>query len=816
MKVDGSLKSLLQGVSQQPPRDRLPGQCTEQINMTADPVQGLARRAPTDLVSALNPTTVLRGLHNFETRDGSKFLAYVHDGVVEVRDYNGVLYSCTVEDDANEYIEALGQLAFGTVDNQVIIVNKSIVPAMLPDTKVFANKGTGSKHMGIVQVLGGAYGREYRINVDGAVAAVYRPPNGSEAPMINFVRSAWIAARLFQALVEPAAEINDLDGAGSFLKKTGVFASGYTVSRFEDIIHIQANSGQVFELSCSDDQGNVNMKAMTDKVADTADLPRIAPHGYIARIATETDPDEDMFLQFRLNVSTDSTVLGTGFGQPGFWQECVGDGVTYKIDAATMPHVLEYDPETSSFVYRKGTWKDREAGTDVSNPKPSFIGNPITDVSTFQSRLVFLAGSYVIMSKTNKYDSFWMGSAAQLVESDPIDISSTAVEASSMLAVVPHNRDLVVFSRKGQFIVYGRSALTPANATLVLTTAFEAELNAKPVPSGRNVFFATNYGRYTGIREFFTEGGTDINDTRPITQQVTKYIKGKVTKLAASSNYDTLLVLTDQDRETVYVYQYIWNDQKKVQAAWGKWVLPHPVVFAFFDEEIIYYILQNGIEFFMYRMSLDIVEDAGLDFTIHLDSRFDVENVNTQFVLPNARLATNELVAVQGANCPNPGMRVPILSVEFDAVEDYWVATLKYDMDGGDIVVGIPYKSSYWPTMPLIKDQDGVVMGTGKLRVKNFIVAIEDTGDINGTVYAPEQDPVTVSFEGRIVGNAQNQVGRPVLSSEQFVVPFREDTARAEVELFTDSFLPMTLLDIEWVGQYHKRGRRMQGGGGQQ
>lgn len=816
MKVDGSLKSLLQGVSQQPPRDRLPGQCTEQVNMTSDPVQGLARRAPTDLVGGLGASSNVRGFHNFETRNGSKFIAYVHDGTITVTDYNANVIPCAIQAGAEAYISAAGQLVFGTVENQVIISNKSIIPAMSPSVKAYANKGASSKHMGIVQVLGGAYGREFRINVDGVVAAIYKPPNGSEADMIDYVRSAWVASRLFQGLVEPAGESTDLDGAGSYLKKTGVFATGYTVSRFEDIIHIQANSGQTFELSCSDDQGNVNMKVMTDQVADTADLPRIAPHGYLARIATETDPEEDMFLQFKLNTDDGTTPIGTGFGQPGYWQECVGDGVEYRIDQDTMPHVLEYNPTANAFVYRKGEWQDREAGTDISNPKPSFIGNAINDIATFQSRLVFLAGSYAIMSKTNKYDDFWMGSAAQLIETDPIDISSTAVEASTMLAVVPHNRDLVVFSQKGQFIVYGRSALTPANATLVLTTAFEAELNAKPVPSGRNVFFATNYGRYTGLREFFTEGGTDINDTRPITQQITKYITGKVTKLAASSNYDTLLVQTNQDRNTVYVYQYIWNDQKKVQAAWSKWVLPHEAVFMFFDEEIIYFILREGTDHFLYRMSLDIVEDGGVEYPVHLDSRFDVFDVYTSFVLPYNRLGANDLVVVQSTNCPNPGMTVPILSKVYDPVEEWWTVTLKYDMNGGDVICGIPYRSSYWPTMPLVKDQDGVVMGTGKLRVKNFLVAIDETGDINATVMAPGQDPVTVSFEGRIVGNAQNQVGRPVLSSEQFVVPFREDTSRAEVEIFTASHLPMTLLDIEWVGQYNKRGRRMQGGGGQQ
>jgi hypothetical protein len=69
-KVDGSLKSLLQGVSQQPPRDRLPGQSTDQLNMSADPVTGLTRRPPTDLVGGLFSSPDVRGFQEFETSDG--------------------------------------------------------------------------------------------------------------------------------------------------------------------------------------------------------------------------------------------------------------------------------------------------------------------------------------------------------------------------------------------------------------------------------------------------------------------------------------------------------------------------------------------------------------------------------------------------------------------------------------------------------------------------------------------------------------------------------------------------------------------------
>lgn len=820
MRVDGSLKSLLQGVSQQPIRDRLEGQCTEQVNMSSDPVTGLARRAPSDLVGGLVSTSQLQGWHNFETRTGHKFIAAFHDGTVTVRNYAGESIPVTAEADVDLYLGANnGRLVCGTVENQVLISNTSVVAKMAPGFKGFANKGPSAYPSGILQVLGGQYGRDYTVTLNGSLIASYRPPDGSSAPHVHYLRTSVIALRLYQAMTETGGIIDVPDGQGSSINKTGALApgSGYDVTRYDDLILIRRTAdGTEFSLNCSDDAGNVNMKAMTDQVPDQADLPRVAPQGYLARVATETDPDDDLFLEFKLEKPNEGAAIGTGFGQAGYWQESISSSVTYQVDRATMPHVLEWDPEDESFTLRQGNWKDRRVGTDGSNPEPSFMGNTINDIATFQSRLVFLAGSYVCMSRTNRFEDFWMGSAAALVDSDPVDISSTAVEASMMLAAVPHNRDLVIFSQKGQFVTFGRSAVTPANAALVLTTAFESELAAKPQPAGRNIFFATNYGRFTGVREFFTEGNSDINDTRPVTQHIKKYMKGRVRKLSSSANYDTLLVHTEEDRNKVYVYQYLWQDSEKLQSSWSHWKYDYPVEWSFFDEEVVYMILKDGNDYFLYRQSLDAVDEDDVGYVIHLDSRFNVDDCYSSFVLPYNRLQNdwdNRLMVVQSTGCPNPGMNVPIRSVVWDDVNDYWVVTLKYDLGGGSAVVGTKYRSSYRPTMPQVKDKDKVVMATGKLRVKHFIISLNETGDINGIMYSDWGDSEVVSFQGRIVGGVDNLIGKPALSNEKFVMPFRQQTDRADIELFTDSFMPMCMLDIEWIGQFTKRGRRIDTGG---
>lgn len=816
MKVDSSIKSLLQGVSQQPPRDRLPGQCTDQLNMSSDPVTGLTRRPPTDLVGDTGTLANTIGWYDFETKDGIRYLAKFKTTGVSVVDMNGVSKTVNIDADALTYLAGSERIAVTVLENQMTIVNTSKIVQMLSTTATYANQGSGVTHRAIIQVLGGQYGRTYSINLDGVQIAAYGTVDGHDATMAPAIKSSFIAEVLAWLLTHtnsdpwPALFPND-PSVQHFTTGAMVDPTKWVVTRYEDMLLIdRKDTTTPFKMTVGDDQGNVNFKVMSDQAPDISDLPRYAPYNYVVRIAQETDPEEDLWLKFVMEDTTFTTV-GGGFGKAGYWIETVAPDIKYKLDPATMPIVMDYDVVTEVFHVRRGDWKDRQVGTLITNPDPSFVGNTINDVTSFQNRLVFLSGSYVIMSRTNRHDDFWIGSASAIVDSDPIDISSTAVEASLMMSAIPHNRDLVIFSKSGQFIVFGRTALTPANATLVLTTSFEAELAAKPVASGRNIFFATNFGRFTGMREFYTEGGTDINDTRPITQHVKEFITGKVRRLASSSNYDLLAVQTQTQKKTLYTYQFIWSDNEKVQSSWSRWEFGHDVEYVFFEQATIYLVVSYGDNTYLWRMSLDVVDAPAADFPLFLDNQFDVLGVNTQFILPYADLSTENLIAVQGAGCPNPGMRVPIKSVELIGAD--WVATLKYDMLGGDIVVGSPFRSQYIPTMPFFKDQDGVVVSTASLIVKQFIISISQTGNINAYTRSRYGQGATVTFEGRIVGDINNVVGNVALSDDKFIVPFREDTRRAEIVIYTEDYLPMTMLDIEWVGQYSKSGKRISSGG---
>jgi hypothetical protein len=789
MKVDGSLKSLLQGVSQQPPRERLPGQASIQENMLSDPVTGLTRRPPTDLIGVLGTATNVRGWHTMSTRDGKRFLVWYHDNDVQVFDLNAIEFPVTISGAAAPYLNTGNTFRSSTDEDDVTLVaNPAFTPAMLADVPAYFNGNAA-----IIQVLGGQYGKTYTVSVNGTVAATHNTPDGSIAAHAAQIDTKVIATALANGV------------------NASLGPSGYSANIKEDVFYITGPAP--FTITATDGYGNINIKHMNDTVNDVGDLPRIAPHLYVARVAEKTDPDKDLWFKFTAAGQENNLVPSAAyFGQSGYWQECVAPGVPFKINTSTMPHVLTYNSGAGTFTFDRAGWRDRRIGTRVSNPNPSFIGNPIKDVSSFQGRGVLIAGNNVCMSRTNSPLDHWFGSASALTDTDPIDINST-IESSNLESAVQHNRDLVVFSNEAQFVVFGRTKATPSNASLVLTTQFESEIKAHPVGAGKNVFFASNYGRYTAVREFFAEGNTDINDSRPITQHIKRYIEGRALHLTASSNYDTLLVHTDDNQSRVYVYQYIWADNEKVQAAWHVWISKHPIVYSMFDDDRVYFVQKVGNVYYLLRQPLDVQVSDGVPYPVHLDQRFDVFGVNTAFILPYDYLKDDELVCVQGADCPNPGLLAPIESITYDVENVGWRVTLKKSMEGGNIVVGTKYMSKYRPTNPFVKDADGVVVGTGNLRVRNWILSLFETGEITGKTISKYGDGSEVRFNGRIVGDIDNVVGEQPLSSEEFIMPFRQDTDEAEVEFYTDSHMPLTLLDIEWQGQYSKRGRRIGSGG---
>jgi hypothetical protein len=200
------------------------------------------------------------------------------------------------------------------------------------------------------------------------------------------------------------------------------------------------------------------------------------------------------------------------------------------------------------------------------------------------------------------------------------------------------------------------------------------------------------------------------------------------------------------------------------------------------------------------------VAPAALPANIYLDQQVALTSSTDTVTLPSdypiAGFST--LVATQGVGCPNPGMRIIIEGRAGD------ILTLAQDMLGGTVYIGTRYLSKYLPTMPQLKDRNGITIGTGQLRVQQFYISFIDTGALTAWVDSKFSGSFQlVDYTGRKANAVENVLGSTPIVDDTLVVPFRFKNDEAELRIESDSHLPFRLIDIEWRGKFTKRGRRV-------
>ena len=469
-KVDGSIHSLIQGVSQQPQKIRLMGQCTLQENCSSNPVDGLTRRPPTNVVGTLGSS--LSGAQWYDFRiNAVDFILCIQAGETCIYDTLGNEYTLNISTSAIAYLSDAA-LSFTTIDKITYIANSNITVRMKEDTKTFDDKST------LIHLIGGQYGRDYIATVKWGSSVEtfhYESPTGSNASHAPQVATTYIATELE----------NDFNSNGTL---TGLFS----ITRAEDILLIRSTSSasEDFEVTVDDGDGGSRMLVVNNTVVDVGNLPRFAPQGYFVSITGSGTADvDDYYLQFD---AENDLSIGQGFGKQGLWKETVQWNIPYLLDTSTMPMQMVYDEDTGVFSIDVADWKGRQVGDEITNEKPSFVDAKIQELSSMQSRLVILSGEHRILSRTDKPLDFWRESATVLSDSDAIDDASTA-KSSKLTHAISFNKDLIIFAADAQFVTFGRIALTPKNSSMVLTTSKQAKLNYRiffPFPAVPFYFFS--------------------------------------------------------------------------------------------------------------------------------------------------------------------------------------------------------------------------------------------------------------------------------------------------------------------------------------
>lgn len=854
--ISSALPNLINGVSQQPPALRLPSQGEVQENGLSSVVDGLTKRPATRHIATLSniPSAVSSAfLHTIRRGDNLEFYSMVITaGSILVYDELGVQQTVNPTTGALNYLSGISdpasQVTATTIADFTFIVNKNKVvakstakhPARNPEALVYIKQADYSSEYELTITKGGSTRTQKLTTKSSSQADTAATQNAEQS-----IQTDRIAQNLRHNVTVATSHYDNVQNA--------VVHSGLTYTLYGNVIYIQGNSASDdFEVSVKDSNGNQDIFAYKGQTGDFKKLPPDGPAGFVVQIIGDNAKNQDDYY-VQLSVGTNGTK---------FYKECAKPDSEKDFDNTTMPHVLIREAN-GTFTFKPNTWDERKVGDEDTNPFPSFIGFKINDIFFHRNRLGFLSDENVIFSQSAEYYNFFNTTTLTFVESNPIDVAVSNNQISILKQAIPFSESLLLFSDLNQFRLSAGEILAADTVAVDVTTQFEADLLSKPVGAGKYVYFATKRGDFGGVREYFVETDTETNDAADITAHVPTYIEGQITKLAASSNEDLLLMLTDGEKDVVYVYKWYFNKNEKLQSSWSKFKIGE--VFKAKDPNATVEILQaefDGSEIVMlvkyvYRkdsvgnsgsvsnvvqtdvclerlqLSRDVTEDQTDDkIPVLLDRRFEVgsggsyttgnsfayyynddtgtrQSFNVAYDGPASTVPLGQQYATTMYPESSPNHINSFLTfVSQDGSEIPAKDVPQAITDGKKVWGGLKYTFKYQFSEQVIKNNN-VAITTGRMQIRNFHIVFSDTSFFKVKIRPDNRNETIKTFTGRVLGSEQNKVGVTPIATGSFKVPVLAESSKVTITIESDSHLPCAFQSAEYEAMYKDRTRRL-------
>lgn len=768
--LEGTIPSLLQGVSQQIPRERKDGQLGAQFNMLSDPVTGIRRRPPATL---LNDATGIAA-----PTTGNLFTAYVERGTdgrhlvintttggwwLLAKNTGGVLSSGT-----NSYLQA----SIGAVSIQTASINGLTYILNTEKQPVTAVSNTGKQNpanTGFVNILQGSYSKSYEVSINGSsvnftTEAVDGVANAERAT------AAYIAGQL-------QGKLNALTGITATVSGSAIYLSSTST------LAVATSAGSLYAVASNQ-----------SRVAQESDLPASLPSGANGILCAVGQAGSDA-TWYRYDYANRTWVEDSAYG---------------SITSITnMPLELAAD---DNIIAR--TFEGRLAGDDETNVDPYFVDNRyITGIAAFQGRLVLLSGAGISMSASGLYTRFYRSTVTSLLDTDRIDIASASAQDSVFRNALQFNRDLVVFGDSMQAVVPGSGALTPSNASVSLTSEFSADSRVAPIVAGQTVLYPNRRNAdYAGILEFVPSPYTASQYTSTdATVHLPRYIPGRIMKMSLSSVTNIGFIQYSGETNSLLVHEYLWDTEGKKQAAWHKWTFQQEILSVHSQSEVMYLFTRNPSTGIVQIQTIDpragFVAD-GVYNTPYTDAQVNVAVEGGKFAVPaNLQGGTyvDDLLLTYPSSSDLPGDVVGVASYAGT------VGTVTRGVPDGTYTCGFKIPSSFAITPPILKDGNGNIVGSGHVRLIRLDAAARKSGNFD----------VAVLDSSRSISNSGEYSGLIMNSSElspdlaprfdlgNIIIPCRTNSDTTEVTFSTDLALEMNILDISYILKYNQRRSRV-------
>ena len=389
----------------------------------------------------------------------------------------------------------------------------------------------------------------------------------------------------------------------------GLSISNLVVTKYDDSLHLIRNSGNTeFKITAKGGPNSDKLTVVQDQVDNVSDLPFETVHDRKVKVINTASPLDTYWAKF---------VAEDGVSGRGYWAETIDPTVSTGLTDTTMPHEL-VNPSTNTFTFQKIAWVARKVGDDLTNPQPSFVGAKIQQCFFHNSRLGFLSKDNVTLSQTQDFYNFYSISAQTQTDSDPVDLSCSAIRPASLHGVIPTTQGLVLFSKSQQFLMAsGSGILTPTTTTIRTISNYEMDTKVDPVDMGTNINFISKTPSYTRIFGMITRGQDENPQVLDIGRVVNEWVPATIDTFIASPQ-NQFLAMSSQSDNKIYFYR-VYNDGKNnVLEAWFNWQLMGNVQGIAVDSDDMFAVTKQGNQFTLSKASLSqspqdaiIVNNAG-------------------------------------------------------------------------------------------------------------------------------------------------------------------------------------------------------------
>lgn len=826
-----SIPNLLNGVSTQAAALRLTTQGEEQINGYSTLTKGLLKRPPSHLIRNLGSITgASSALMHIINRDAvERYIVVITNGDLMVYDLDGNPKTVNFPNGKTYLNNTSPRTGFAvtTIADYTFIANKSVVTAMS------TLKTPKRNPEALINVLAGNYVKEYKVSVNDALVARYRTGSGviaASSPGAADFENQRIDGRnlatyrIAQALLFGGATSgtigghtvtqaeSEVDGGQAVVYATlaaNLTSTNWNLRRYDSAVHVQRKDSTDFSITCEDGFNGNAMKVFKGSTQNFTNLPLKAPDGFHLEITGESSNNFDnYYVKFEQNQNSNNG--------SGVWKETTAQDIPYRIDSATMPHVLIRE-SNGTFTFKQATWEDRTVGDLVKSPDPSFIGQSIQDVFLHRNRLGFVAGENVVLSASGDLFNFFRRTLTTILDTDPIDIGSSYPKVAILRHANSFNGDLLCFADNAQFRITGGDLLTPKSAAIRLLGEYSIDTNCKPISIGSYMYWSGKDNNRSIIRELWLDETGTIQPPLEVNSHCPDYVPKNIFKMTGSTDLNMVCAVSSDAPTRLYVYKYLWAGREKPQASWSYWEFGRNVLAAEFIETDLYILLQNDTNVWINRIPCQVdAKDPGMDFQILLDNRvevssgtYDAVNNRTSYTLPIAATSSHEAwTGFSASGQWKPGHKLTVDSITGTTIR------LVGDTRNEKVYVGFPYTFRYRFSPLMIRKDLGSgpqVITEGRTQVLRMRLNFAETAFF--TVDVTPENRAKFTYESAV--NAWG-LDDPMMKTEEIVLeegdysfPIKCENTRVAIDIISDQALPASFISADWVGLWQQKTRRL-------